>query len=811
MGQPSSNGREEVGTVMIKFANKKYLIGTVSACTIAIAAPTGALAQVFKDEIVVTAQKREENSQDVPISITALGGDQLEALGIDNSVEITQQVPGLQLNAWSPNVTIFNLRGVSQNNFTDNLEAPVAVYSDDVYVASTNAVNGQLFDTERVEVLRGPQGTLFGRNATGGLIHFISKRADEDEFNGFLQGSAGNFDAYQIEGAIGFGISDTLRARFSGQWKQSDGHVLATDTAGTPLTSSGQDIGGENGFGLRGTVQWTPTDNFIADFFVKYSEDNNVPTGGYVFSCEFEANGFCTTNDAGLVGTPGGDIINGITGEPATGFQNFGETAGFFSRDTIAYQGNLAYTFNNGITLTSITNYNEFDKSYLEDGDALPVLVINFANSVDFNQFSQEIRLNGSTDRLDWQVGGYFLDFQIDGNISVVGAPVFGAAIDTFGVADSPTAVQTYVLDSQNWSLFGQVDYALSDTITLTGGLRWSQDNKDVDWVNTLTDTGQPVVVNSATSDEAIARFGLTAGAGTEIFNQIIEDVDEVDFGDVAARAAIEWAAADNLLIFGSYNRGIKGGNFSLANDISAENFRHDEEVLNSYELGFKSSPVDGLRFNATAFYYDYNDYQAFAITGGTPQITPSDATVFGGEIEAIYTPTPNWDFVFGASFLDSEVDEVEAQGSQFGPEFFPGAPDAQFCENQGGFFFCDFPADTVVDAELPNAPSVSLNYLVRYNQDILGGNVAIQFDGVYYSDQFLEVTNGLGSLQEAYNVSNALLTYIPGDGNFEFSLWTKNVFDQEYRQYSLDLGILGTTSFFARPRTFGGKITARF
>src|SRR5688500_13013072 len=139
--------------------------------------------------IVVTAQKRDQDVQDVPLSITAFSGDQLDQLGIGNVTEITQQIPGMQLNAWSPNVTIFNLRGISQNNFTDNLEAPVAVYLDNAYMGSINGVSGQLFDIDRVEVLRGPQGTLFGRNATGGLVHYLSRPADDDRFNGYVEAS----------------------------------------------------------------------------------------------------------------------------------------------------------------------------------------------------------------------------------------------------------------------------------------------------------------------------------------------------------------------------------------------------------------------------------------------------------------------------------------------------------------------------------------------------------------------------------------------------------------------------------------------
>ena len=157
--------------------------------------PAVATAQL--EEVVVTAQKRLQSMQDVGISVTAFSAQQLEDLNIKNTTGITQQVPGLQLFTFSPAFTVFSLRGVSQNNFQDNLEAPVAVYMDGAYVASMNAINTQLFDVDRIEVLRGPQGTLFGRNATGGLIHFLTRKATDKELNGYLEAGAAEFSHLQ--------------------------------------------------------------------------------------------------------------------------------------------------------------------------------------------------------------------------------------------------------------------------------------------------------------------------------------------------------------------------------------------------------------------------------------------------------------------------------------------------------------------------------------------------------------------------------------------------------------------------------------
>ena len=223
-----------------------------------VAWPVAGSAQVL-EEITVTAQKRDENIQEIPISITAMTGDQIDALGLKDFAEITQQIPGLQLNTWSPNLTIFNIRGISQNSFTDNLEGPIAVYHDDAYVASMNGISGQMFDMRRVEVLRGPQGTLFGRNATGGLIHYISNDASDEETNGYLEAVAGDYGRMGIEGAIGGAFSDNVRYRVAGRWAEMDGYVEGVDTLlpdGSVLfPGSGQDLGGADGIAVRANLQ----------------------------------------------------------------------------------------------------------------------------------------------------------------------------------------------------------------------------------------------------------------------------------------------------------------------------------------------------------------------------------------------------------------------------------------------------------------------------------------------------------------------------------------------------------------------------
>jgi iron complex outermembrane receptor protein len=266
-------------------------------------------------------------------------------------------------------------------------------------------------------------------------------------------------------------------------------------------------------------------------------------------------------------------------------------------------------------------------------------------------------------------------------------------------------------------------------------------------------------------------------------------DKDTVDYGDYAARLQLDWRLSDDVLLFASYNRGIKGGNFAPAAQGSLDNIRHDEEVLHAYEIGAKTDFAGGKsRLNATIFYYDYQDYQAFTFLNGNPSVTNADATNVGGEIELYLLPSDHWDIVLGASFQESEVNNVSTTQQQITPVGFP----------------VDWPVDFLNGVELPNTPSVSLNYLVRYNFDALGGNIGLQVDGFYNGDQYLEVTNGGAAKQDAYSVVNARVTWAGENQHWRVEAWVRNLTDEVYKQYALDLGILGGTTYYAPPRWAG-------
>jgi len=236
--------------------------------------PALSMAQESTDklnEIVVTAQKREQNLQDVGTSVTAFDSNTLERLGLKDVTEIANQVPGLQYNQFGATVTIYNLRGVSQNDFSDHQEAPIAVYADDAYIASTGALAGSLFDLQRVEVLRGPQGTLFGRNATGGLIHYISNQPT-DHLDGYLDVAAGNYTTINTEGAIGGPLTDTLSTRLAFATSHHDGYI--TNRIGPKIADEKQ---------YAGRLQFTYKPSEHTEFRLKVhglTNDNEV-AGNY--------------------------------------------------------------------------------------------------------------------------------------------------------------------------------------------------------------------------------------------------------------------------------------------------------------------------------------------------------------------------------------------------------------------------------------------------------------------------------------------------------------------------------------------------
>ncbi len=722
------------------------------------------------EEVVVTAQKREQSLQDVGISVTAFSGNQIRELGYTNTIDIAAQTPGLGIIQYHPTLTTTNIRGISQNDFADHLEPPIAMYVDEAYVSAMGAGHTQLYDLERVEVLRGPQGTLFGRNATGGLLHYVSAGPTETP-EGYVEFTYGSYDQKKFEGALSGPLGENLLARVSFAGNFHDG---------VAENRIGPDVRGSDHYALRGQLEFRPADNVTLNLKAHYANDDdehgnaythtpisaNEDGLGYEISADSLVNGFC----------PGCDFY-GYRDPDDDPYTNSYDYIGEFRRSIAGVTGKLSWDMG-GITLTSITDYLQMNKNYGEDTDGSPNPVFVFITDQDFEQFSQELRLYGEAgENLRWTTGFYYLDIEHAGNLNYFLDLPFFSPTYSFGEPTSyisgPT---TNNVETESWAIFGHLEYDFNEQWGVIAALRYTEDKKDT------------VFQSADVLGGNVTGLGFTLTIPFDLSTDPDFDLFDQSFENVSAKFEIDWRPTEDTLVFASFNRGHKAGGSRVVaggNPTTAiPTFPHDEEVLHSWELGFKTTLFDGrAQLNANAFYYDYQDYQAFVvIPGAIPAsltIINLDAEAVGGEVELTLQPTERWGFRFGASFEDSEVKDVLLPSGRF------------------------------VDNDLPYAPSFTLNGLARYGWPALGGTLAIQGDFNYSEDFCFSVLCAPLDQEDSFVIGNFRVSYTSGDESWKLAAFVNNVSDTEYRLYTLDIsGLSIGNDAYAHPRWAGGTIT---
>ncbi|MEX0298565.1 MAG: TonB-dependent receptor, partial [Kordiimonas sp.] len=457
----------------------KYLSKLSSSCSIAILAgltvPLSAQEEdaeewssALFEEIIITAQKREQDPQDVGISTSVLTGDQMQRYGFTRSEEVTAFAPGV--STVQPNGEAnyaVAMRGVANSDFTTNVESPIAIYVDEVYISQMSGAGFLLFDTERVEMLRGPQGTLFGRNATGGLVHYITAKP-KAEFGGYSNISYGSFNRVKIDGAFNLPISETLAARVSVATQQGDGYVTNRIRPDAKLNNA-------NDFAGRFQLHFTPSDTFDILLNARYgSQDIRTGFFSYVSAINPDSTptpGQANSNLGGYVDNDG-DVNAGDFDFPG---RNKLKTKGF--------TGTVNWDFDD-IQLTSITDYQEVTRDYIEDSDATPVNYFNFFLTTDVEQFSEELRLSGGDEDFNWVTGFYYLNLKINDSNGIYSPGWFEDFLPiAFGVTPAELGgtnglFNPYTTDTSSWSVFAQATYALTEQVSLTGGFRWINENK---------------------------------------------------------------------------------------------------------------------------------------------------------------------------------------------------------------------------------------------------------------------------------------------------------------------------------------------
>ncbi|MEM9388674.1 MAG: TonB-dependent receptor [Pseudomonadota bacterium] len=717
-----------------------------------VAASVGAPAWGQLEEVLVTAQKREQSIQDVGIAVSALSGDQIRQLGLGNAQQITALAPGVgtvQPNG-EANYAIA-IRGVANSDFTTNVESPVAIYLDEVYVSQMSGAGFMLFDMERVEILRGPQGTLFGRNATGGLAHFITVKPSLDAFDGYVQASGGSFDQFKLEGAVGGPLSEKVAFRASAALHYNDGYV-DNRFLGETLNNANDEAG-------RFQLLIAPSDTVEVLLNVRGGQQD-IRTGFFenVTSLEF-----------GTL-TPGepNPVLDGYF-DPDRNDDVFAgdyDRPGFNVLDTFGATATITIGLTDSIELTSITDYQTVERDYIEDSDASPVPLFNFFLTTDAEQFSQELRLSGGAERVRWTAGAYYLDLDINDSNGAETEPFIDPVSDTPALSglDNP-----YTTTTESISLFAQMEYDLTPSTTAIAGVRWVQDDKAHDYSINAVDF-VPGTVQRNGNPNILETIGTYEG--------------ERDDSIWAARLALEARPADGVLLYGSYNRGVKGGGFNSpifpVATFDDATFSYAPEELDAFELGFKADLPGGLvRVNGAAYYYNYDNYQAFTIVGIDTITQNADAQSRGFELELQSNPAEGLSFLAGIAYNDIEVD-----------------------------LGAGLPQTTSVQS-----PEWNFNALARYERQVFanGGSLALQTDMQWRSEHFFALT-GLETVTEnGYAVWNAAMSYTSPDGAWVATAFVENLTDEEYLVQTFDLSgtdVFGLTEqYYGRPRWVGVRL----
>jgi iron complex outermembrane receptor protein len=754
------------------------------------ALPTTALAaEEVLNEVIVTAQRREQRLQDVGIAVSAVPADTIKDLNIEDAYDLVRAVPSLKMNAFSSSAVVWNIRGVSQNDYGDQQEPPVAVYQDDSYSSSLNTASFPTFDLARVEVLRGPQGTLFGRNATGGAIQFISNKPTK-EYEGYGTVTVGNYAQQIYEGALSGPLSNNVQGRFAAIRETSHGYIRDV-TPGMP------DLYGANHYAIRGILAWQPSDGTNVQFTVRYLRaPDERQAGGYSFdpACpnqnlqgDFEA----PTASCPFWGNPPGTDGSGLYRNDAITPSRGGDpwtTAGSDTIDPATGQirkirddrrilgTNVRIDTKLGkLSLVSISDYQHSTKNYLEDDDSSPFNDSQFFLDNRLQQLSQELRGSIGLGANELVAGLFWM--RISGDYSG-GFPIHFIGYEPQVVFSEYT---------YSFAAFAQDEWQLNNQFKLIGGIRYWRDNR----IGSYFGNAPQNPLSTQPDVQIVFNRNQIFPSGSQLTPA---DADKV-FDGITARAEIDYKPSDDVLLYASYNRGSKSGGFTFStgtpfdpNEVPFLNgIPYRPEVLQAYEVGTKATVAANTAINATTFYYDYKDYQAFAQVGVIQTVVNLTARELGAELEVISRPLPGLFLQLGASWLDSRVKNVLL-------------PDAL----------------TVVDHNLPHAPRWSGNALARSEHNLGNGwSGSIQGDTLLTGRFCFTVLCAPVERERPYAVTNARLaaTSTALGGNLEFAVFVNNITNRAYRQYAFDASQFSGVALgiFARPRTYGFSATYRF
>jgi len=758
--------------------------GNVKTCIVAATAVLGSVSPGLAsaqdsqspaqglEEITVTAQRREESLQRAAIAVSAVAGDTLTEASITQATDLTRLVPSLQVAPASAFTQIY-LRGVGTFGANAFAEQGVAFNLDGVYLSRPAAPAGLFYDLERIEVLKGPQGTLYGRNASGGALNVITAKPQLDELGGFLTAEYGDYDAIKTSGAINAPLGESVAFRLSGQYVDRDGYF-----------SDGYDD--EESEALRAQLRFDPGNGFDMTVMLDYASIGGQGSGGTIMPLVVGEDDRLGPSDPRV-------IAEYLTRPPTPPVpQIIAQDDGYQDNE---FYGALA-TINADLgfaELTVIPAWRKTDLDFVSYASSFLIDVVE-----ESEQASLEARLANQTDRLTWVAGAYYFDEDVD-------------ADQFFDQASNATLIQS-ALETTSYALFGQATWSLTDTFRLTGGLRYTQDNKKQD-----------------TYAESRPFVGFVP-PGPPDFIPIIITIptiaeSDVDFEETTWKAGIEWDLGLDSLLYASVATGFKSG---ILYSATGRNYSEPED-LTAYTIGSKNRFLDDtLQLNLELFYWDYEDQQIshlgpvqIATTPGGPIYGPvfltenaGQATIQGLELELLWQVFENGLVSANFQYLDTEYDELDYQA--YSPS---GVPPAVGCAVTPSTLTGATPMARIFDVDcsgrpVVNAPETALNIGYEHTFELGGaGRLIFGVDSRIESSRYLSIEFLPLGKQDSYTMSNARLTWETQSGGFAVTGFVNNIEDEWVFSNSLQSPVKTGTIYnqIRPPRTYGVRATVRF
>lgn len=725
---------------------------------------TGDRAAGTLEEIVVTARKRSESLQETPISVTAFTSEALAERGMESTRDLGAYTPNLVSSNGSAvsgnnSAGSFFIRGIGQIDFTLNADPGVGLYVDEVYIARAMGSVMELLDLEAVEVLRGPQGTLFGRNTIGGAISLRS-RPPAQEFGATAEVELGSDNLRRARVSADLPVTSTLLTRFSASYTQRDGFVHRL--------ADGIDLGDTNALAARIATRWLPSDAVTVDLVIDGSRhrEESPPTKAAALdgASAFGAfhNGVAAGSSA-CVPPPGSFTDRAcFNSQFLTGDSYTTHATNHSQSDLDAWGASLTVTVEPGDALTfkSITAYRDTEALGFRDGDNSPHVIAQTQDVWDHRQFSQELQLAGSVsdDALEWIIGLYYFEEQ-GTNINLVNfAPI---AIRSGGAVDNDST-----------ALFGQATWHLTDAFSITGGLRYTDETRRFD-------PDQFVIEDRNPDPAARLPTGFPLVPPDEVATSISELTPYLNL-------AYQWS--DDVMTYVTYAEGFKSGGFTqrvFPPLPATPSFR--PEFVKSYELGAKFTGFDQrLRLNAATFFTDYTDLQVLALIGVAPTTqNAAAAEIRGFELELSARPVAELTFEAGVGYVDAEYTSIGSQviGLSASSEF----------------------------AQIPKwTGNASIAYRFNFGS---GAVLTPRVDWSYHSDVFMDAINTPAIHQGSYDLLGASLTWLSADQHWQARLSGTNLTDERYFTAGFaDLPVSGIAEVVvARPRAWSLQLQYQY